>query len=324
MINENKRQIFNKNFDLIFIKFPIIFPLIYGLTLYMFPNYENIIIFVALLLLAEPHFGATWPFFLDKKNIPEIKNKKKEYIYLPLIIVIFSLIGFFYFNSIFLLIFFAVNMFHVTRQSYGICKLYKTNDKELLYQENLIYFINIIFFVIGILRFYIPIIDFTNIFILNMTTLFLLLIIFVFYYAKFKNFQNLLTLITGSIIFLPICFVDKPIHAIIMGVTMHYTQYLALTYKIYDKRRLENYFKEINNKKTSNSKNFNFFLIILVYGLVMTLLSSFFTNIGDELFKSLIVIPLIGQMLHFYLDSQLWKFSEKHNREVTLKHLYTY
>ena len=35
----------------------------------------------------------------------------------------------------------------------------------------------------------------------------------------------------------------------------------------------------------------------------------------------LIIIPIIGQMLHFYLDSQLWKFSQKHNRNNTLIHL---
>ena len=63
---QNQRIIFNRYFDLYFIKFPIIFPLIYGVALYSFPQYENIIIFVALLTLAEPHFGATWPFFLDK------------------------------------------------------------------------------------------------------------------------------------------------------------------------------------------------------------------------------------------------------------------
>ena len=48
----------------------------------------------------------------------------------------------------------------------------------------------------------------------------------------FKNIENFLTFVTGVIIFLPVCFVDKTIHAILMGVTMHYTQYLVLTYKI--------------------------------------------------------------------------------------------
>ena len=52
-------------------------------------------------------------------------------------------------------------------------------------------------------------------------------------------------------------------------------------------------------------------------------------NIGkgeqfDESFlKSLIIIPIIGQMLHFYLDSQLWKFSEPHNRKTVLKYIKT-
>ena len=29
----------------------------------------------------------------------------------------------------------------------------------------------------------------------------------------------------------------------------------------------------------------------------------------------LILIPIIGQIIHFYLDSQLWKFTNPHNRE---------
>ena len=54
----------------------------------------------------------------------------------------------------------------------------------------------------------------------------------------------------------------------------------------------------------------------------MSLLSSGTNNL-NEVFKSLIIIPITGQMLHFYLDAYLWKFSVKHNREVTLKHIYT-
>jgi hypothetical protein len=46
-----------------------------------------------------------------------------------------------------------------------------------------------------------------------------------------------------------------------------------------------------------------------------------FGKYEDSFLKSLIIIPITGQMLHFYLDSQLWKFSEKHNRENILKYL---
>ena len=44
-------------------------------------------------------------------------------------------------------------------------------------------------------------------------------------------------------------------------------------------------------------------------------------KLENEIYKSLIFIPILGQMLHFYIDSQIWKFREKHNREYTLKYL---
>ena len=52
----------------------------------------------------------------------------------------------------------------------------------------------------------------------------------------------------------------------------------------------------------------------------MTLFSTFGKSTNLD-FKNLIIIPIIGQMLHFYLDSQLWKFSIKHNRENVLKYI---
>ena len=48
---------------------------------------------------------------------------------------------------------------------------------------------------------------------------------------------------------------------------------------------------------------------------------SIFGKNDSVLLINLIIIPITGQMLHFYLDSQLWKFSEDHNRENILKFL---
>ena len=72
-----------------------------------------------------------------------------------------------------------------------------------------------------------------------------------------------------------------------------------------------NIFKKIFNK---------YIMIVLVYALIMAIFSNF-GRLDNELLKMLIIIPITGQMLHFYLDSQLWKFSEKHNRENILKHI---
>ena len=66
------------------VKFPIIFPLIYGFILFAFPNYETGLIILTILLLAETHFGATWPFLIDKVNYPFIKENRLSLIILPL------------------------------------------------------------------------------------------------------------------------------------------------------------------------------------------------------------------------------------------------
>ena len=272
---------------------------------------------ITILLLAETHFGATWPFLLDKVNYPFIKTNRISLVTIPILIVILSLLGFFFIKELFLLIFFAANMYHVTRQSFGVGKLYCANDQEKKYQEILIYIVNFIFFIIGFFRFYYPVINETNFFSLNFTVVILLLSFFIFYLIKFGFSEKFLIFITGCLIFYPICFVNNPVHAIIMGVTMHYTQYLYFTYNVCKMRN--NNFQETENKFLSK-KVFNYFIIIILYSVLMSLLA-LFGKYEEIYLKNLIIIPLLGQMLHFYLDSQLWKFSEKHNRDNTLLHI---
>lgn len=299
--------------EVFFVKFPILFPLLYLSVLYFFPSFETYLIFITILILAETHFGATWPFFLDKINIPYIIQKKVELIAVPILLTLFCIIGFFYFKNLFLLIFFAANMYHVTRQSYGIISLYTKEALEKTHYSNVIYLFNLMFFLIALFRFYMPIIHDDILFILNLIIVTLMLIVFWFELNKFGFSENFLTLITGVLIFYPVCFVQNPVHAIIMGVTMHYSQYLFLTSKVINKRSLE-------NNLSRKSKIYNFVLIVIIYSLIMSVLSILGKN-NSEFLKTLIFIPITGQMLHFYLDSQLWKFSELHNRENILKYL---
>ena len=295
------------------VKFPIIFPLIYGWFLYAFPQFETQLIFITILLLAETHFGATWPFFLNKVNFDYISSKRLSLVNIPIIILFLCLIGFFFVKSFFLLIFFAANVYHVTRQSFGICKLYCKNLAEKETQENLIYFFNILFFIIAFCRYYVTIIKDQNLLLLNIVVLTIIILMLVFYIYKYGFSENTLTVLTGCIIFYPVCFVGNPVHAIIMGVTMHYTQYLYLTHHVYKKREIEN-----NNSPKLISKRY--FLTIITYAIIMSVLS-IFGKMDSEILKNLIIIPIIGQMIHFYLDSQLWKFSEKNNRENVLRHI---
>ena len=122
--------------------------------------------------------------------------------------------------------------------------------------------------------------------------------------------------LTGCLIFYPICFVSNPVHAIIMGVTMHYTQYIYLTYNICDLRN-KNLDKKILQNNFFSKKIINFLIIIFSYSIFMSIFS-FFGKFENSFVKNLILIPILGQLLHFYLDSQLWKFSDKYNRDNTL------
>ena len=309
MIKSNTSQ-------LLLVKFPIFFPIIYGSILFFFPYYEKQLILLTILILAETHFGATWPFFLNKVNYPYLNEKKKELIFIPIIISILSLIGFIYVKNFFLLIFFATNIYHVTRQSYGVCKLYCKNTLEFKFQTNIIYLINTLLFLVTFFRFYIPLIKPEALILINFFLVFLILVISIYYIKKFGFSQNYLTFLTGCIIFYPACFVDNPVHIILMGVTMHYTQYLYLTNYV-QKSRAE----EVNqNEHYKKNYIYSFFIIIIIYTIIMTFFSTM-GNSENSFYKELIFIPLLGQMLHFYIDSQVWKFSEEHNRKNVLYHL---
>ena len=307
------------NKELLLIRFPIFFPLLYGFILYTFPQFELQLIFITILILAEPHFGATWPFFINKVNTNYIKEKKIWLIYLPIAVLLSSLFGFIFFRNLFLLIFFAANIYHVTRQSVGICKLYCERIDERKFQEILLYLVNFIFFIIAFFRFYNSMINENNIMVINILVSLLALIIFVIYIIRFGFSQNFLTFVTGCIIFSPVCFVNNPIHAIIMGVTMHYSQYIYLTYFIYKRREEEDV--EQQNQKLFGIKYYKYFFTISIYAIIMAILSLSRMFDTTVILKNLLIIPIMGQMLHFYLDSQLWKFSEAHNRATVLKYI---
>ena len=302
--------VISKNIDFLLIKFPVIFPIAYYLLLISFPNYENYLILFTLLFLAEPHFGATWPFMIDKKNTYIKKENSLTLIYFPILICVFCLIGFFLFSSLFFLIFYLANFFHVTRQSAGISKLYIKDINQKKFQEICLYLYGAILFIIGFFRFYYPIITENEIIIISLLMI-VLLIFFLIVHLKLFGTNEIFTFITGMIIFYPMCFVSNPIHAIIMGVTMHYSQYLILTYQVKQRRNI------FDTKKIK----YYFFAFVLIYGTIMTFFSSL-GNTSDTIVKNLIIIPIIGQMIHFYLDSFLWKFSNKNVRQSTLPFIF--
>lgn len=312
--------IFSKKIDLIFIKFPVIFPIIYLCALYALPQYGLVIAFITLITLGEPHFGATWSVFFENNMRVYAKNNQILFFYLPILIVIGTAILFFKFTNFFYLFFFAFNMYHVTRQSVGICKLFSPTKTEKLYQEYSLYLFNFIIF-FGVIAFHLTnLITKTDAFLFGICVLFASMFVSVIQKIKFKSWETSLTTFTGLSIFIPSFFVSEPIHAILAGVTMHYSQYLIMMLKINKGKSLQR--DDVPKKWYQTINVRNYILLVTVYGIVAVLLTTLSSR-GSEVFSSLIFIPIIGQVLHFYLDGLIWRFNNKEMMDFNLKFLFS-
>lgn len=311
-------SVFNKNLDFFLIKFPIIFPIMYMSFLFSFPDKGYIIAFVTLLLLGEPHFGATWTMFFEKKMRVYAKKNYIFFYILPVFLVVFSIFLFFYYISIFYFLFFGFNIYHVTRQSIGISKLYSFQKAESIFQEYSLYFINSLSF-FGIIGFHMMgFIDNKQAIYIGFLLLILSILIFITHLFYFKKISQSILMLTGLIMFIPAFFVDKPIHALLAGVTMHYVQYLSMTFKLHISKNSQN--KVQINKSNKSFSVIYYIFLIFIYGVIATSFTTF-SRLNDNVFSYLIIIPILGQILHFYIDGLVWKYSDKELREINLNFL---
>lgn len=311
--------IFSDKIDFFLIKFPAIFPLIYLSALFAFPEYGSVIAFIALITLAEPHFGATWSVFFDIKMREFAKQNKFLFIYLPVLIVIVVTFLFFKLPSLFYFLFFAFNIYHVTRQSSGICKLYSLTAAEKQYQEYSLYIINILAF-FGVVAFHLAkIISQNEAIQFGYFLILVSLLVVLLQKLKFGSVERSLTTLAGLSMFLPAFFVSEPIHAILAGITMHYSQYLVLMFKITAGKATD--VEKIGAPVFESFNVKSYLMLIIIYGIIAVALTTASSQ-GSETFSKLIFLPLLGQVLHFYFDGLIWKFKNKEMREIHLKFLF--
>ena len=113
-------------------------------------------------------------------------------------------------------------MYHVTRQSWGICNLYCKDKIENKFQENFLYIINIFFFFVAFFRFYYPIINDEIIFKFNVFVFLVLGALFIYYLIRFKYSENFLTFCNWLFNILPHLFCKQS------GSCNYYGSYYAL------------------------------------------------------------------------------------------------
>ena len=321
----NKRLVGGPAYDLFFICMPIFVPISYYILTIYLPSYNSLLFFIYLFILGETHFGATWLFFLYPNNRKWVLKNKYYSIYIPLIVITALVILSIRSINLVLLLILLYNFFHVTRQSIGIIKIYANSNSNIKIEISYVYIINILCATVGLFRFIIPLnIVNNNLFIISCSIILLSIsyyILFIFRTYKKYDLYFTASVLTGMYLYTPLLFANTIQDAFAMGVGMHYSQYLALVIPINMRRLSHNElgqkFNIFNNRK-SKSILFTILSYLFLYSGVMVALT-FSKNYSNYYY----LIPVFFQLAHFYFDSFVWRFSNKHIKSNVGKYIYS-
>ena len=325
MYAKTKQITYSGILDDLLITFPAWFPFSYFFIATNFPSLTKFLFIVTLFLFAETHFASTWLFFFDKDNWYWVKKNFYNLVFLPVYIIFFICLIWIFNPSIVLILHYLASGWHVTKQSAGILNVYGIFSKFYKYT---VYFISFLCLAIGLAN---PGILATtlNLTQTNIILLFSFLIYVLIIYLSWKRtlpkvFLELMPFSTGIIIYLPILFFKDLATATVIGVGMHWVQYLAIMWSSYLRKN-----QIIKKRKLSEFLNQGFSLrlmFILIYALAMTTFA--FIGMpksidGNNQYSLFYLIPLIFQLYHFYIDGFIWKFSDPHIRKNILPFIFS-
>ena len=322
--SDTNHFVIGRIYDLLLICFPFWIPLSYFTLISYFPNNNSLIFFIYLFILGETHFAATWLFFIYPNNRKWVLQNRYWSLFIPFLIIIALIVIAIKSIEVVLLFILIYNLFHVTRQSIGIIKIYSTRKVNLSVELAYIYIINILCAIVGLCRFIIPI----NLIIMNRTIISITIILFactyllliIFRIRKFVSLHFLGSLITGTLLYLPLLFANTIQDAFAMGVGMHYSQYLALVIPI-NIRRLNANIDNINNNLINDIDIHKILVKIIIYLVCYSSVMLFFT-FSKKYENYYYLIPVFFQLAHFYVDGFIWRFSEDHIRKNIGRYLF--
>lgn len=306
-----KARVFNRRDDILLIYAPFWVGIFYLLAITLFPAYDKFIFVLYLCFLGESHFACTWLFFINKENRDYILSRKTIFVYLPFFIVVAYLFLFLYNSYLAILVAGAASGIHVTRQSIGVSRL--TGMQKNSFSETLIYLFSFGSIFFGFLRFY----YFDGyledrIFYLIGLILTIILFLNILLFFRKASINQIASIVCGCVLYMPYFFVSEPYHAIAIGVGMHWCQYLALNYKVY------------KNSNFKFNKNFQFIvLFVFIYAFLMTYIETLgFKQVNIREGTLILILPLFGQILHYYYDAFIWRFSDPHIRSTIASKLF--
>jgi len=276
------------------------------------PSARPIVFFVFLALLGETHFGATGLFLTARENRAWIWRNRRLLVYAPLALVgAFASIGIWDLRLA-LLVGSIASGIHVARQSIGVSRLYGSPRNGL--NEFSIYGASAGFLGVGFARFYAPALPLPPT-VLEMivvltplaeAALLLGIGVCLFLVGDRSGYdRRFFAALTGCAIYAPYCFVSDPRDAIAIGVAMHWCQYLALNAAVYGRWAIA----------TGGMKRLALApVVIIAYGVAMATIHPL-SPVHLSTAKILVLLPLCGEFVHYYIDAFIWRFSDPHIRK---------
>jgi hypothetical protein len=302
---------------------PVWIGAVYLAAVSRFPDCRPFVFFLFLMGLGESHFGATWLFFLARENRRWLWERRLRLIWLPLgITAVYILIGMSSLEAAIMIGAFASGV-HVTRQSIGIYRLYGGERGDA--NERAIYAASFGFMGIGFVRFCAPqlelspsLIDVVLPLTQRISLVFLCWVSACLILAaiQLRDSKRWFAVVTGAAIYFPYCFVQFPQDAIAIGVGMHWCQYLAINYAIYGRRAF--------SQRADRAGAGRVAAVVGLIGCYAVVMAAIGTSTGTNLEpKSVwLLLPLCGQLLHYYIDAFIWRFSDPHIRKNVAAHLW--
>lgn len=307
------KHIQSPKFDGFLIYSPYMLPIIFC-SLFLLPGkLPAFAALFALYAIGESHFGSTWLFFMDPDNATWIKANSYKVIILPIYFLSAISILWFVQPSFVFLFHYVASGWHVTRQSVAVNRL-KGSRSDV--SQRIIYMVSGLFLVIGIAS---P--GFMQQYLTYDQSLYLLLAFFFIASLLSRLIPSKSAFITGISIYLPVIFFKNLLLATVVGVGMHWLQYLAITWSVHV-RKLRNPLHD--SSSLSTRPVLIRFIFIILYSSVMGFCSYSYSYSGGNsvVLGSLFLLPLLFQFYHFYIDGFIWKFSDPHIRSSIGHYMY--
>jgi hypothetical protein len=334
----NKRQIYRNNaLDILLICCPIVVPIAYLMLLGQFPAHHALIFLAFLVLLGESHFGLTWLFFLDRRNVRWALRQPLYALAVPAaltagFVALYCLVD----TALALLLSSAFSAYHVSMQSAGIVRLYGGRTQASSIAVKIILGSSALFLIVGFLRFYNPFFDGAALLRAAMPGAdpYLLAIVLIAVPAALVvslgrlqrenvSYNFLFATLTGSLLYSPYLFVSRPEHAVAMGVGMHWCQYVAITLPLYQRRSQDT----MRRATPLDGGLWQVAAVVLAYAILMGWLrigQAVGTITSYDFSTSFwVVIPVALQNLHYYSEMFTWRLSDPHLRETVGKYVFT-